>query len=65
MATTIEQAIEDAATGPRKAKVDGVEVEQHPIKDLIEADQYLATKAAAANRGLGIRISKMVPPGAE
>ena len=53
----------DAASQPAKASVDGQSVEQHPLKDQIEADRYLASKAAARKPGLGIKFAKIVPPG--
>ncbi len=42
----LEQAIRDNASQPAKAAVDGQSVEQHPLKDQIEADRYLASKDA-------------------
>jgi hypothetical protein len=62
----LEQAIRDNASQPAKASVDGQSVEQHPLKDQIEADRYLASKAAARKPGLrggGIKFAKIVPPG--
>ena len=38
-------------------------VEQHPLRDQIEADRYLASKDAARKPGLGIKFAKIVPPG--
>ena len=63
MATELEQAIKDNAAGPRRAKGDSGEVEQHGLKEQIEADRYLNAKAAAKKKGLGIRMAKAVPPG--
>jgi hypothetical protein len=34
------------------------------LPDQIAADRYLASKEAAKRKGMGIRIGKMVPPGA-
>ncbi len=45
----LEQAIRDNAAGPAKAAGDSGSVEQHPLKDQIEADRYLASKDAAIN----------------
>ncbi len=56
-------ALREAARQPAKASVDGQSVEQHPLKDQIEADRYLASKAAARKPGLGIKFAKIVPPG--
>ena len=58
-----DQALRDAASQPAKASVDGQSVEQHPLKDQIEADRYLASKAVARKPGLGIKFAKLVPPG--
>ena len=59
----LDQAIRDNASQPAKASVDGQSVEQHPLKDQIEADRYLASKDAARKPGLGIKFAKVVPPG--
>lgn len=59
----IEQALRDNATGPAEASVDGQSVKQHPLRDQIEADRHLASKGAA-KRKLGIRMTKVIPPGA-
>ena len=59
----LEQAIRENASQPEKASVDGQSVEQHPLKDQIEADRYLASKDAARKPGLGIKFAKIVPPG--
>ncbi|GJQ30675.1 MAG: hypothetical protein HBSAPP03_25590 [Phycisphaerae bacterium] len=61
--TSLDQAIRDNASQPAKAAVDGQSVEQHPLKDQIEADRYLASKDAARKPGLGIKFAKIVPPG--
>jgi len=38
-------------------------VEQHPLKDQIEAERFLASKEASRRPGLGIRLTKLVPDG--
>ncbi|HEX8876140.1 MAG TPA: hypothetical protein VF777_05280 [Phycisphaerales bacterium] len=58
-----DQALRDAASQPAKASVDGQSVEQHPLKDQIEVDRYLASRDAARKPGLGIKFAKLVPPG--
>ncbi|MCR9218106.1 MAG: hypothetical protein NXI14_13015, partial [bacterium] len=60
----LEQAIADNAAGPAKASVDGQSVEQHAIRDQLEADRYLESKRATRRRGLGIRLFKIVAGGA-
>ena len=64
MPDDLEQEIIDNASGPKSAKGDSASVEQHSLSDQIAADRYLASKKAAGGKGLGIRISKIVPPGA-
>jgi len=64
MAKDIEQNIRRNAKGPKRASGDSGSMEQHDLKDQIEADRYLNAKKAAKAKGLGIRMSKLVPPGA-
>lgn len=61
----LEQAIRDNAAGPAKAAGDSGSVEQHPLKDQIEADRYLASKAAAKSPAKAVRLTRLIPPGAE
>ncbi|MCK4340250.1 MAG: hypothetical protein KAY37_00820 [Phycisphaerae bacterium] len=63
MAEDLEQTIRENAQGPAKASGDSGSVEQHDLKDQIEADRYLSSKEAA-KKGLGVRRTKVVPPGA-
>jgi hypothetical protein len=63
VAENLDTKIRDNAAGPKKATGDSGSVEQHPLADQIAADRYLASKQAARSRGLGIRMSKLVPPG--
>ncbi len=63
MAEELTDAICENAAGPKKAQGDSGSVEQHDLKDQIEADRYLASKEAA-KKGLGVRMTKVVPPGA-
>ncbi|OQY98826.1 MAG: hypothetical protein B6D36_17040 [Planctomycetes bacterium UTPLA1] len=60
---TITDAIRENAAGPKRAQGDSGSVEQHDLKDQIEADRYLLSKEAA-KKGLGVRMTKVVPPGA-
>ncbi|MBX3751878.1 MAG: hypothetical protein KF897_17505 [Opitutaceae bacterium] len=64
-APDLDQAIRDNAAQPAKASVDGQTVEQHPLKDQIEADRYLASKQAARTPRNALRLTRLVPPGAE
>ena len=63
MAEEIEDAIREAAQQPAEVSVDGQTVKQQPLRDQIEADRYLASKSAA-KKGLGVRKTKVIPPGA-
>lgn len=65
MASDIEREIRRNAKGPKRAKGDSSEMEQHSLAEQIEADRYLESKKAARARGLRIRRTKMVPPGAD
>lgn len=59
----IEHAIRDNAMGPSEASVDGQTVKQHSLRDQIEADRYVSAKRAVKQK-LGIRMTRVVPPGA-
>lgn len=65
MADEVEDKIRQNAQGPRRAKGDSGEVEQHDLKDQIEADRYLASKKAAKAKNAGLRLAKLIPPGAD
>jgi len=64
MADQLDNTIRENAAGPKRAAGDSGSVEQHSLRDQIEADRYLASKEAAKSKGLGIRVRKLVPPGA-
>jgi len=63
VAEKLDTPIRDNAAGPKKATGDSGSVEQHPLPDQIAADRYLASKKAVQSKGLGIRLSKLVPSG--
>ncbi len=65
MADDLDDTIQENAQGPAKASGDSGSLEQHKLKDQIEADRYLQSKKASRKKKLGLRISKIVPPGAE
>jgi len=60
----LTDAIRENASGPASATGDAGSVSQHNLRDQIEADRYLASKAAVRRRNRGLRISRIVPPGA-
>ena len=52
--------IKTNADKPAKVTGDSGSVAQHKLSDQIEADKYLASKAASVKRGtLGIKLVKM------
>jgi len=59
----LNKTIADNAGGPRKATGDSGSIEQHSLKDQIEADKYLQSKKAAGSKGLGIKMAKISPGG--
>ena len=65
MADNLEQSIRDNAQGPAEAHGDAGGVKQHSLSEQIEADRYLASKAAANSKSRGVRLSRLVPPGAQ
>jgi hypothetical protein len=62
---SIEDAIVENAKSPARASGDAGSVEQHNLKDQIEADRYLASKRATHTKHRGLRFNKIVPPGAD
>jgi hypothetical protein len=60
----LTEQIRENAQGPRRASGDSGSVEQHSLQDQMAADRYLASKEAAKRKGMGIRVGKMIPPGA-
>ena len=65
MPDDLEQSIQENAQQPARATGDSGSVEQHPLPDQIAADRYLASKQAVRSKRLGLRFTKIVPPGAE
>jgi hypothetical protein len=61
---TICEAIDLVAKGMvSSSSENGRSMTNIPIRDLIEADRYLAAKAAASKPHFGLRMTKCVPPG--
>lgn len=63
MADELEDNIRQNAAGPKRAKGDSSEMEQHALPDQIAADRYLEGKKATRSKGLGIGLKKLIPPG--
>ncbi len=65
MPEKLDQNIRDNAAGPAKATGDSGSVEQHKLRDQVEADRYLESKKATRRKGVGVKFAKLVPPGAD
>lgn len=65
MTDNLDDTIRDNAQGPAKAAGDSGSMEQHKLTDQIEADRYLASKAAAKSKCRGLTLNKFVPSGAD
>jgi hypothetical protein len=65
MSDELRQKIEETAGGPKRVRTDAGEVESQDVAAMIEADKYLAAKAASAgtNKRRGLRFNKLLPPG--
>ena len=63
MAQPLDDKIRENAEGPKKASGDSGSVEQHDLKDQVEADRYLNAKDAVKKKGLGIKITRAIPHG--
>lgn len=59
----LSDQIEDAAAAPKKVQNDAGSVEAHSLDELIAADRYLASKAAAQSAGRGLVLGQFKPPG--
>ncbi len=64
MPEDLTNQILENASGPKAAKGDSGSMEQHSLSDQIEADRYLASKKAAGSKGMGLKVSQLIPPGA-
>ena len=62
MSDELNEKIRENAAGPKRARGDSGEVEQHSMPDQIAADRPLASKDAAGGRGLRVRVGS--EPGA-
>jgi len=65
MANDIEDAIQKNAKGPKRAKGDSGEIEQHDPTQLIEVARFTASTTAVKKKPFGLRRAKLIPPGAD
>lgn len=63
MADEVTTAISTNAQGPQSVTQDGTTVQQHNLKDQIEADRYLKGQTAAGRKAKGLRFMRISPPG--
>ena len=65
MSDELANKIDTVAQGPKRVRTDAGEVESQSLADMIEADKYLAARAATAagNTHRGLRFNKLIPPG--
>lgn len=61
MPDEVSDAIETAAKSPKRVRTDAGEVENHSLRDQIEADRYLAAKAATKSKSRGLRFNQITP----
>jgi hypothetical protein len=63
MSEDLNNTIRENASGPKRATGDSGSVEQHALKDQIDADRYLESKKATRKKGLGVKLVKLSPSG--
>jgi hypothetical protein len=63
MSDEVSDALKAAAQQPKRVRTDAGEVEAHDLAQQIEADKYLASKAATWNTHRGLRFNRIIPPG--
>ena len=63
MSESVDKSIKQNAAGPRKVTGDSGSVEQHNLRDQINADRYLESKRASRSKGLGIKLARIRPGG--
>jgi hypothetical protein len=62
-ADEVLEALLTVATQPRRVRGDAGEVEQHSLKEIIEAYRLARAAESAGLSGMGVRFQKIVPPG--
>ncbi|HBT78038.1 MAG TPA: hypothetical protein DEB39_14195 [Planctomycetaceae bacterium] len=59
----LRDAIAENAKGPKKVQGDSGSVEQHSLRDQIEAEKFLQSKKAAQGKGFPVRLFRIAPDG--
>lgn len=65
MPDDLQQTIRDNAAGPKRAQGDAGSVEQHSLTEQIAAAKFVASADAAKKPAKALRLTRLVPPGAE
>jgi hypothetical protein len=60
----INDAIVTNASGPKHVSSDDRSIDQHPLADQIAVANHLAGQTAATKPRFGLRITKLISPGA-
>jgi len=63
MTDELSDKIAETASGPKRVRTDAGEVESQDVNAMIDADKYLAAKAALKSKTRGLRFNKLLPPG--
>jgi len=63
MSDEVSNKLAEAAIGPKRVRTDAGEVAAHDLDQIVEADKYLAAKAAAKTASRGLRFNRIIPPG--
>ena len=61
----LEPKIEEIAAQPKSYENDGEKITNHSLKELADADKYLAGKRAARNPFAALKIAKISTQGPE
>jgi len=61
MSDDLSTEIQRAAVEPRSVTVDGVNVQQPSVREVIAADQYAKAATAKSRNHLGLTFRKMIP----
>ena len=60
---SLSEMIRENVLKPKSVEVDGQRMEQHSLKDQLEADAYFEAKKAMRRPGGGLKINKLQPAG--
>ena len=63
MSEDLKDTIRENAQGPANVRSDAGSVQQHSLRDQIEADKYVGAGDAVKKRRRGILFTRLVPPG--